>query len=602
LGRLVLAVAVAAAAAVCVQGLAAPALAAQPRAKLEGELEPGLRAAIVAVIGETDRPIDNRFEARRRARDGVDAARAVLRSEGYYAALVEAEVGEGDTPTPVVHVTPGPRFLLHPAAISWVGAPPATADAAAAQAAIKLQPEAPGRAADIVAAEGRIVSSLAQQGYADAAAAPREVVVDHADRSVTPTFRISAGPLVRLDGIQLTSKGRTNPAWVERLAPWRSGQVYKPEMVAELERRLLDPGVFDQVTVSLAPAAQTTPEGLRPVVVGLAERKPRTIELGASYANVEGLGVDARWTRYNLLRRADTLALIGRASKIENRAEVSLSLPHWRKPAQTLTLDAQAYQEDTPAYNQRGMTVSANVRRRYGDTPIFGQPSYFTYGGSIDASRTDELTVGTLSSLGRDVITFATLAELYLDQSDDPLDPRRGWRINLRAEPTLLSGSSKLAFVRLQAQGTAYLPVPGGGRTVIAGRLHVGSITNGAVGQIPAPQRFYAGGGGSVRGFAYQGVGPRLADGTPEGGLSLAEASAEIRQRLNGRWGVVAFVDAGDIGVSQAPTFKNLAVGAGVGVRYNLSFAPIRVDVATPVARKRGAARVQIYVSIGQSF
>ena len=54
--------------------------------------------------------------------------------------------------------------------------------------------------------------------------------------------------------------------------------------------------------------------------------------------------------------------------------------------------------------------------------------------------------------------------------------------------------------------------------------MHLGSIINGSVADIPAPQRFYAGGGGSVRGFGFQEVGPRLADNTPEGGLSLVEA------------------------------------------------------------------------------
>jgi translocation and assembly module TamA len=594
--------AAAASAVVCVQALAGPAAAAQPRARLEGDLDPVLRAEIAAEIGETDRAIDNRFESRRRARDAAEAALAVLRSEGYYAATVEEVVGEGDTPAPAIQVSPGPRFTLAAPSIQWVGAAPTPESQDAARAALKLRPGAPGRAADVVGAEGRAVAALLKRGYADAAAQPREVVVDHADNSVTPAFRIAAGPPVRLDGIQLSTKGRTNPAWVAQLAPWKRGQAYNPELLAELERRLLDPGAFNQVTVALAPAAETDAEGLRPVVVSLAERKRRTIEIGASYANVEGVGVDVRWTRYNLLRRADTLALIARASNIENRGEVSLSLPHWRRPAQTLTLDGQIYQELTPAYNQRGATIRADVRRRYGQTPVFGQPSYFTYGVFLDASRTDEVKIGALSSLGRDVVTLGTLAELYLDRSDNPLDPHRGWRVTLRGEPTVLRGNGTLAYVRLQAQGTAYLPLDRRGHTVIAGRLNMGSISNGAVGDIPASQRFYAGGGGSVRGFAYQGVGPRLADGTPEGGLSLVETSVEVRQRLTDHWGVVAFLDAGDVGVTQAPGFKNLAVGAGVGVRYNLSFAPIRVDLATPVARRRGAARVQVYVSIGQSF
>jgi translocation and assembly module TamA len=138
----------------------------------------------------------------------------------------------------------------------------------------------------------------------------------------------------------------------------------------------------------------------------------------------------------------------------------------------------------------------------------------------------------------------------------------------------------------------------------VAGRLHVGSIlSSGSVEDIPASQRFYAGGGGSVRGFSYQGVGPKLSDNdTPEGGLALVEVSAELRQRLFGPWGVVAFVDAGSISIHEAPDFSNLSIGAGLGLRYALPFGPVRVDLATPVANRQGASPLQVYVSIGQSF
>ena len=137
---------------------------------------------------------------------------------------------------------------------------------------------------------------------------------------------------------------------------------------------------------------------------------------------------------------------------------------------------------------------------------------------------------------------------------------------------------------------------------MIAGRLRIGRILNGTVEQIPASQRFYAGGGGSVRGFPYQAVGPRLADNTPKGGTSLLEASLEVRRDLTAKWSFATFVDAGAVGSSGAVDTDDLAFGAGVGVRYNLGLVPIRVDVATPVTRRRGEAPFQIYVSIGQSF
>lgn len=598
-----LAYAVAASAALIAPAFATEAQAAQPRALVEGDMPAELKAAIATAIGDTDRPIDNRFEARRRARAAAEDAIAVLRSEGYYAYVVEPDVGEGDAPRPLVHVEPGRRFVIADPKIAWVEPAPDPVSSQAATAALGLRDGQPGRAAEVVGAEGRAVAAVQKRGYADARAQPREVVVDHADTSVRPTFHIAAGPLVRLDGVQLASKGATNPAWVANLAPWRSGAVYDPEAVAELERRLLDVGVYDSVTVALAPPEKTTAQGERPVIVSLAERKPHTVELGASYATDEGLGAEARWTRFNLLGRADTLALLARAGSLDSRLGATLSLPHWKKARQTLTLASAVYRTRTDAYDAAGVGVSANVQRRFGPTTFLTtQGSYLTFGGSLDFSRTDEIRIRTLTPLGRDLITLAGLLDVSVDRSNNPLDPRRGWRLSGRAEPTVITGDTTLPYLRLQTQVSTYLPFGAEDQTVLAGRLHLGSIVNGQIPDIPASQRFYAGGGGSVRGFGYQAVGPRLADNTPQGGLSLMEASLEARHRVTPKWEVAAFVDAGSVGSDQTPEFQDLAIGAGIGVRYHFSFAPIRVDIATPVTQRRGDAPFQIYVSLGQSF
>ena len=527
----------------------------------------------------------------------------MLRSEGFYASEVVPDIGEGDAPKPVVRITPGPRFVLGPAHIDWIGAPPDPPTVTAAGAAVGLTPGKPGRAADVIGAEGRVIAAVQRRGYADVRAEPRQVVVDHADNTVNPDFRIAAGQIARLDDIQLTTDGRTTISWLRHLAPWRSGDPYNPDYVAELERRLLDTGVYESVTVGLAPASETTPDGLRPVVVSLAERQKRTIEAGGSYDTTEGLGVDAKWTRYNMLSRADTFSVLGRISKIDSRLQVDLSLPHWRTPPQTFATRTAIYRASTPAYDQEGVMASADVTRRWGRNATLGLTgTYFTWGGSIDFSRTSEVRIGTLTPLGRDIATIAGLADMALDRSDDPLDPRRGWRISARIEPTLLTGEGVLPYLKVQSQVTGYVPFDSLGRTVVAGRLRLGSIIDGPLEDIPAPQRFFAGGGGSVRGFGFQEVGPRLADNTPEGGLSLAEASIELRRQLRGRWGVVFFVDAGTVGSSQFANFSDVSIGAGVGVRYNLGFGPIRVDVATPVTSRHGEAPIQFYVSIGQSF
>jgi translocation and assembly module TamA len=591
-GRLV--VAVAASAAICASGAAR---AESPRATIEGQLDGELREAIVRAIGETDKPISNRFEARRRANDAGEDAIAVLRSEGYYANEVDADVGDGDPPTAIVRVTPGPRFTLADPQIDWIAPEPMETVRQSGEVVMGLATGAPGRAVDVINAEGRIVAAVQKRGYADAAAQPREVIVDHADRTVRPTYKIAAGELVHLAGLKIIGdEGRSRRGWLESLAPWRPGEVYDPEDVGELERRLLDTGVYDSVTVSLAPKDQASPDGRRPILVSLSDRKPRTLELGASYSTTEGLGADARWTRYNILGRADTLSALARASNIDSRLGAELTLPHWRRPQQTFKAGGGAYSSRTDAYDETGVGVRADVTRRFRKT------SYLTLGGSLDYGRVEEKQTILISSLGQDLFTVAGLAAGALDRSDDPLDPKRGWRLDVRAEPTYLIGDESLGYLKVQTQGTSYIPFGEKARTVLAGRVKVGAMFGGSIPEVPASRRFYAGGGGSVRGYAFQAIGPRDIDNTPQGGISLLETSLELRQRVGERWGVVAFVDAGAVGTNEFPTGDDFSVGVGVGVRYDLGFGPIRADIAVPLDKREGDPAFQIYLSIGQSF
>ncbi len=410
-------------------------------------------------------------------------------------------------------------------------------------------------------------------------------------------FHIAPGELVHLDGVRVSTKGRTNPQWVARLAPWKSGAVYKPESVAVLERRLRDTGVYDSVTVALAPVSDTV-QGLRPVVVSLADRPKGTIELDASYSTAEGAGVDSQWLLYNRLHRADTITNTFRLAQIDSRVQTEFSFPNWRKPDQTLKLTGALYRDVTDAYDVSGADVSVDVTHRWGKT------SFITFGGSLDGSSTNEKELVDVVTPGRSrrLATVAGLVAFALDRSNDPLDPTAGWRVDARAEPTVAAGDGPIAYLKVTAQVTGYLPLGKTSGTVIAGRVRLGSILGGDIPLVPAQDRFYAGGGGSVRGYGYQAVGPRYADNVPEGGISLFESSIELRQRITQSWGVAAFIDAGAVGTTIVPGFNRPEVGVGVGVRYNAGFGPIRLDLATPLNKRTGDAPLQIYLSIGQSF
>jgi translocation and assembly module TamA len=136
----------------------------------------------------------------------------------------------------------------------------------------------------------------------------------------------------------------------------------------------------------------------------------------------------------------------------------------------------------------------------------------------------------------------------------------------------------------------------------VAARARLGTIAGAERDRIAPSRRFYAGGGGSVRGFGYQELGPRdpVFD-DPIGGRSLAEFALEARIRV-GNFGIVPFVDAGNIYTSELPKLDDLRFGAGIGVRYHSRFGPIRVDVGTPIDRRSGESRIAVYVSLGQAF
>ena len=144
--------------------LLAQAAAADPRAQIRGEVDTELRRMLERAIGEVDGPPESRFEARRRARSAMSAAEALLRSEAYYQPVLEDIVEGEERPTAIVSVEPGRRFVLTPPTISWIDPAPDAEAAEDARAAIGLKAGDPGRAVDVIAAEGRIVARLVRDG------------------------------------------------------------------------------------------------------------------------------------------------------------------------------------------------------------------------------------------------------------------------------------------------------------------------------------------------------------------------------------------------------------------------------------------------------
>ncbi|RYG09411.1 MAG: outer membrane protein assembly factor, partial [Caulobacteraceae bacterium] len=384
----------------------------------------------------------------------------------------------------------------------WVAPAPDDATAEAVTDEIGLKVDDPGRAVDVIAGEGRIIAGLTRRGYADAATQPRRVVVDHGTYTVQPTYKIVSGVLVRLDGVRLSTQGPTNPDWVAGLAPWSKGDRYDPETVAELERRLLETGVYDGVGVALAAPDQTNADGNRPVIVTLTDRPRKILEAGVTLSTAQatvttgsttsvtgGSAIEALWTWYNRFGRADTLRWQARAATVDSRLGVDLSLPHWRQPGQTLKLATALVNEDTDAYRRTAATATADIQQRIGRT------SYVGYGAGLDVghyaeNRFDPVTQAPIG-LDRNLVILTGRANAYLDRSNDPLNPTAGYRFTLNVQPTAVAGEDTVLFLRSEAQGTLYVPVQDDARTVVAGRIRLGSILGGQELTVPSDRLFY---------------------------------------------------------------------------------------------------------------
>lgn len=554
---------------------------------IEG-LSGDLRSRLEALLPDREKP-ETGFDAERLASEAAERARAYLRSEGYYAATVDAEVTE-TPPAARLKIAPGRQFTLSAPNLAYEGDAPAPEAVEAVQGAVsKLEPGAPARAADVLQAEAAAVAALQSEGYPDAKAGARRVVVDHATGLMTPSFSFAAGARARLGDVRVASGDLLRKKYADNLGDWERGKPYDPKTLTELRRGLASTGAFSVVTADLAP--ETNSDGTRDVIVKLEPAKKRVLELGASWSSAEGVGIDASWTRRNVTRRADSLTLSTVLAEQQQSLTAALERPNAIGAGRRLTLSSSIVHDDTAAFERDGVSASATIDA----APRL--PFGLSYGVNVAADFYNE-DVGP-----NDAYTLGAFVEARFDETDSLFDPRSGYIVRLRAEPAASFGDATTTFVRGSAEARGYY-TPGAQKNTFAARVRTGWIEpiTGDDADLPLDRRFFAGGGGSVRGYEYASISPdRTAATTPIGGRGLLEVSAEARRRFTDKVGGVVFVDGGNAFNSWSDA-ADLQWGAGVGLRYDLGFAPLRVDLAVPLDKRKQDSGFAIYVSIGQAF
>jgi translocation and assembly module TamA len=340
----------------------------------------------------------------------------------------------------------------------------------------------------------------------------------------------------------------------------------------------------------------------------------RSLAASAGYSTGEGLRIEGTWEHRNLFPPEGGVRVNAIAGTQEQALRVAFRRNNWKKRDRSLLFEAEAGRRDLLAFKGYTARLRAQVARE--STPIWQKK--WTYALGAELIATNEAQTGFPKLSVKDAFFLAGVTgQLGYDASNSLLDPTRGFRLRGLVNPETSLREPGQPYVRSVLDGSAYYPVSDS--LVVAGRARVGSIYGARLNELAPSRRLYGGGGGSVRGFGFQELGPKIEVANPKfdptnpkekdkptllvptGGRSQVEFSLEGRYRF-GDYGVVAFVDAGQVYQSQSPRLSDMRLGVGVGGRVYTSFGPLRADIAMPLGRRKGESRFAVYISIGQAF
>ncbi len=536
----------------------------------------------------------NAAQLDRRAREDAELLTTLLRGEGYYDARVTTGVSRrGDVP--LVTLTAEPGALYHFTDVTLDGVLAAGDKADALTRAFGVAEGDPVDADAIAGGTATLRARIGNEGFPFATVEEPRIVVDHATQTATLALSVTPGGERRFGTITTPPNRIFDAGHIQEIARFEPGDPYEAADVDDLHRALIQTGLVSSAEIT--PVEGSAP-GTVDLAVAMAPAPPRTIAGELGYGTGEGVRAEVDWTHRNLFPPEGALTLRGVLGTREQLANIVFRRNNFHARDRVLTAQIAAAHTKRNAYEANTFTIAGSLERQ---STIFFQKAWtWSIGAELVATDERDVILSTGEPRRRTYFIGALPLTLGYDGSDDLLDPTRGFRLSGRLSPELSLSGKAFGYARTQIDASAYQPIADG--VVLAERVRLGTILGAPRDRIAPSRRFYAGGGGSVRGYGYQDIGPRDPNNDPIGGRSLTEFSIEARVKAFGNFGIVPFLDAGNIYTSPLPKFSHLRFGTGLGVRYYSSFGPIRVDVGTPINPQKGDPRIAVYVSLGQAF
>ncbi len=566
---------------------------------------------------DRERPVSGNGGLLSKARGDYRRLLAALYAAGYYGPEISIraagqEVADltlaFDFPQGVpiaIRIAPGPAFRF--GATDIVNRPPAK---------VQKNDEADGDTPELVgfvtgepALSGVIdqVSAISverwrQLSRAKAREAEREVIANHADDRLDVTLTLDPGRAAHYGPVRVTGRTRVSPAFIVYMADLKQGDSFDPDEIQAAQDRLGRLGVFR--SLRFVEADEIEPDGSLPMTIAVEDRRPRTIGFGGTLSTIDGVGVTAFWQHRNLFGHAEQLRFdagidgLGGSLNPEDydyNIGVTFTRPGIFNPDTNFITSLIGQRVNYDTYRERSVTASAGFSRQFG--------ARLTGSAFLEASRArydDDFGI-------RHFTTLSVVGNAAYDARDDPFDAHRGYFLALEAQPFYEFEYGNPA-ARGTLEGRIYKSFGQEESLVLAARAKVGSYVGPDIAESPPDLLFFAGGGGSVRGYPYQGIGVEIEE-TPgntfvTGGKGLFEASGEVRYRINESFGAVGFVDSGIVTENSGLSgiTSSVRTGVGLGVRYYTGIGILRADLATPLEPLPGDSRIALYIGIGQAF
>ena len=548
----------------------------------------------------------------------VDGGALTSALESHYRALgflaasaaVEAPVFSDDTAALPVRIHEGPLFRV--GSVSVKGVTERQDDDI--RRLFGLEPGTPYDPRAVEPARRRVEASYLDSGYTRARASAA-VAADRSSGTVDVTLTVQEGPREVLADVAVSGATMTSRGTIDHALNLKTDQPLNMSAIYEAQKRLYDTGVFRTVDISVnaIDGSAAAPAVAQPVRASVTVQELpryqfrygfRVTDLASPAEGTRSVqpGLMADLLNRNVFGRAITAGVAGQLEPDRFLARGILSLPTlFGLPVISNLFLTRSREEFTPeaanAFREDSTELTAEQRFRPART------SLVTYGYSYARTHTFDPNPDPTSPLPPlDFRTdVARLSGTYAwDTRNDPSNATRGWLHSSGVEygPEVLG--SDLRFLRYLGQQYYFRTV--GERFSLASALRVGAGRGFDQDLIPS-EKFYTGGGTSVRGFAEDGIGPTNFFGDPIGGNAMLVLNQEVRARVH-RWAsVVGFLDAGNV-FRQASdlSFRGLEAGTGLGLRIISPFAILRVDVGFPLTSRDDQPAARWYFGIGQTY